>query len=127
MKKIFYAICISLIFGTINKNNCLCNETLIQNNYKPSETISLDNFLYAKEAPKNWKHLRINKNDDVTYRGKVIIDTNGQTINNSSTSYLYIKIYIIASGGKPRKGCDETDYYKNGIYGLGCYMDIPDE
>jgi|GEM_PF-6208616 len=90
--------------------------------YKKNEIISLNKFLYAEDAPENWKHLSINQKGDVIYKGRVIVDEHGNTINNKSSSYLYIKIYIIASGGTPKKGCDETDHYKNGIYGLGCYI-----
>ena len=38
-----------------------------------------------------------------------------------------MKIYFVANGSKPRKGCDERDYINNGIYGLGCYIDSPEE
>ena len=91
--------------------------------YKKNETISLNEFLYAKDAPKNWKELSINKKGDVIYNNKIVITDNGYSINEStaSESYLLLKIFLIASGAKPKEGCDTSDY-KNGIYGLGCYI-----
>ena len=68
-------------------------------------------------------------NGDVTYKGKVIITQDGKTINDESSgdSYLWMKIYFAANGSKPRKGCDEYDYENNGIYGLDCYIDTPED
>ena len=91
--------------------------------YKKSQVIKLDDFLYAKDSPNNWKKLKINKNGDVVYKQKVIITDSGQPINDNtaSESYLLLKILLIATGAEPREDCDESDYYNNGIYGLGCY------
>jgi hypothetical protein len=93
--------------------------------YKKSETISLDKYLHTikKESDK----LKLNKNGDVTYKGKVIINEEGNPINNNSYSYLEIKIYLVASGAVPKEGCDETDTINNGIFGLGCYIYESDE
>lgn len=91
--------------------------------YKKNEIISLNKFLYAEDAPENWKHLSINQKGDVVYRDKVIITDNGTSINENtaSESYLLLKIFLIASGAEPKEDCD-TSNYKNGIYGLGCYI-----
>ncbi|MBE7704989.1 MAG: hypothetical protein E7Z90_04150 [Cyanobacteria bacterium SIG29] len=93
--------------------------------YKETETISLDNYLLKIKNSKDRQSLKINKYGDVTYKKKVIITSTGETINNFNCgdSYLLLKIYIVASGAKPHKGCDEKNYIENGIYGLGCYID----
>lgn len=95
--------------------------------YKKSETISLDDYLFDNSKQK--RHLKINFNGDVTYKGEVIITSDGKTINDVSSgdSYLRMKIYFVANGSKPRKGCDERDTINNGIYGLGCYIDTQEE
>lgn len=99
------------------------NNKVLNRNYKKKEIISLNDFLYSKESPKNWKHLNINKNGDVIYRNKVIVTDYGTTINDNSVSdsYLLLKILLIAKGAKPKDGCDTSNFYMNGIYGLGCY------
>ena len=93
-------------------------------NYDKSETILLEDFLYAKDAPENWKHLSLNDNGDVIYNGKVIVNDNFEPINNTTSysSYLLLKIYMIAEGAVPRENCDTSDTATNGIYGLGCYV-----
>ncbi len=93
--------------------------------YKKSDTISLDKYLHRTRE--NSDSLQLNKNGDVIYNGKVIINEKGKPINDNSYSYLEIKIYLVASGAVPKEGCDETDTINNGIYGLGCYIDNPDE
>lgn len=122
MKKlciILVLILITPIFSIAEEENIL--------GYKKSETISLDDYLYDNSKRK--RHLKINSNGDVTYKGKVIITSSGKTINDYSCgdSYLWMKIYFVANGSKPRKGCDEHDNINNGIYGLGCYIDTPEE
>ena len=122
MKKLLiipFLILIMPIFSKAQEENIF--------NYKKSETISLEDYLHDNSKQK--RHLKINKNGDVTYKRKVIITSTGQTINETSCgdSYLWLKIYFIANGSKPRKGCDERDTINNGIYGLGCYIDNPDE
>lgn len=104
------------LYQYINKNNSILR-------YKKNEIISLKEFLQTKEAPKNWKHLNINKKGDVIYRDKVIITDKCTSINEitASDSYLLLKIFLIASGAEPKEYCDTSDY-KNGIYGLGCYI-----
>ena len=122
MKKliiILFLILITPIFSIAEEENIL--------GYKKSETISLDDYLYDNSKRK--RHLKINSNGDVTYKGKVIITSSGKTINNYSCgdSYLWMKIYFVANGLKPRKDCDERDNINNGIYGLGCYIYSPEE
>ncbi|MBQ3641984.1 hypothetical protein II906_08695 [bacterium] len=100
------------------------NNYISKANYKKSETISLEDFLYAKDAPENWKHLSLNDNGDVIYNGKVIVNDNFEPINNTTaySSYLLLKIFMIADGAVPRENCDASDTATNGIYGLGCYV-----
>lgn len=122
MKKliiILFLILITPIFSIAEEENIL--------GYEKTETISL--FDYLHDNSKRKRHLKINSNDDVTYKGKVIMTPTGKTINDESSgdSYLWMKIYFVANGSKPRKGCDERDTINNGIYGLGCYIDTPEE
>ena len=116
---ILFLIIITPLFSIAKEENVL--------GYKKSETITLDEYLHDNSKQK--RHLKINSNGDVTYKGKVIITSSGKTINDYSCgdSYLWMKIYFIANGSKPRKGCDERDTINNGIYGLGCYIDSPEE
>ena len=122
MKKliiILFLILITPIFSIAEEENIL--------GYKKTETISL--FDYLHDNSKRKRHLKINSNGDVTYKGKIIITPTGKTINDESSgdSYLWMKIYFVANGSKPRKGCDERDTISNGIYGLGRYIDTPEE
>ena len=122
MKKliiILFLILITPIFSIAEEENIL--------GYKKTETISL--FDYLHDNSKRKRHLKINSNGDVTYKGKIIITPTGKTINDESSgdSYLWMKIYFVANGSKPRKGCDERDTINNGIYGLGCYIYTPEE
>lgn len=122
MKKLLFILLLILItpiFSVAEEENIL--------GYKKSETISLQDYLHNNSKQK--RHLKINSNGDVTYKGKVIITNTNKTINDESNgdSYLWMKIYFVANGSKPRKGCDERDYANNGIYGLGCYIDSPEE
>lgn len=125
MKKFIYSVIIVysafFIFCVAQATNEKPEKSKI---YKNSEIISLDNFLKDEKSLQNQKKLKLNKQGDVIYKGKVIITSTGKTINNNSISdsYLLLKIYLIANGAKPRKNCDESDYIKNGIYGLGCYI-----
>ncbi len=92
--------------------------------YKKSETISLDEYLYDDKKQKN--KLKLNKRGDVIYNNKVIITHNGNTINDTSDSYLLMKIYFVAYGALKKPNCDETDP-KNGYLGLGCYVYGPED
>ena len=123
MKKVFI-FCFLFIFCYALIDDCRTNSI-----YNSSDTISLDSFLQLKKSRRDWKKLKLNENGDVIFKEKVIITNSGQPINDttSADSYLSLKIFLLASGAQPRKGCDTKDYYKNGIYGLGCYIDSPDE
>ena len=121
MKKLLIALLLILITPIFS----IAEEMV--SGYKKSETITLDDYLY--DNSKHKRHLKLNKNGDVTYKGKVIITSTNKTINDYSCgdAYLWMKIYFVANGAKPRKGCDEQDIINNGIYGLGCYIDTPQE
>ena len=121
MKKLLIALLLILITPIFS----IAEEMV--SGYKKSETITLDDYLY--DNSKHKRHLKLNKNGDVTYKGKVIITSTNKTINDYSCgdAYLWMKIYFVANGSKPRKGCDERDTINNGIYGLGCYIYTPEE
>lgn len=126
MKKFIYSILILIIvfllIGFIHKQNRKPQTYIL--NYNKSEIITLDDYLQDNNTSKNSEVLKINAKGDVTYNGKVIVTSNGKTINeySISESYLWLKIYLIANNAEPKEGCDVTDYAKNGIYGLGCYI-----
>lgn len=126
MKKIIYFIlCLAVIFlivSFIYKGNQKSQTHVL--NYKKSEIISLDDYLRDNNSSKNSEVLKINEKGDVTYNGKVVVTSNGKTINENSISesYLWLKIYLVANNAEPKEGCDVTDYAENGIYGLGCYI-----
>lgn len=126
MNRFFYFIlCLVVIFlfvYFVYKENQKAKTPVL--NYKKSEIISLNDYLYDCKDFKNSEFLKINENGDVIYRGKVIVTSNGKTINENSVSesYLWLKIYLIANGSVPKKNCDTTNYAKNGIYGLNCYI-----
>ena len=117
--KILCLICL-ILFYYYNLVPAFCEEQEHSVYYKKSETISLDKYLH--KSKKESDKLKLNRNGDVTYNGKVIINKEGKPINNNSYSYLEIKIYLVASDAAPKEGCDETDTINNGIYGLGCYI-----
>ena len=93
--------------------------------YNSEDTMSFDEYLNMKKSRKDWKTLKLNENGDVIFKNKVVLTSSGQPINDitSAESYLLLKIYLVASGAKPRRCCNEKEPYKNGIYGLGCYID----
>ncbi len=93
------------------------------NHYKKSETMTLEEYLYAD---KKGKVLKLNKNGDVIFNNKVIITKRNTPINNK-TAYTdeELKTLFHAKGVKPKPGCDPSDTAKNGT--LGCYIDMPDE
>lgn len=95
--------------------------------YKKSQTISVEEYLNRGNT--SFNSLKLNKNGDVTYKGKVIITPMGTPINDFSSgySYLWMKIYLVAKGTKPRENCNELDTKTNGSYGLGCYIDTPED
>ena len=98
-------------------------------NNKKSKYMTLSEYLYSEKTEEDMKYLKLNDKGEVIYKNKIILDYNGHSITDetSGDSYLLLKIYLVASGAKPKENCDETDYFENGIYGLGCYIDIPDD
>lgn len=130
MKKLIYTLSFFL-FSFFLCNYAFAKEDSLEYFFKTqqsSTTIHIDEFLYAKDSPKNWTQLKLNEKGNVIYKGKILINEKNEAINdkNSGNSSLWLKIYLVAKGVKPRKYCDENDYFKNGIYGLGCYIDHPD-
>lgn len=129
MKKLLFTISLLLL------SSFVCNFAHALNNkqeevfwgYKKSQTISLEEYLHRENS--SFDSLKLNKNGDVTYKGKVIITPMGVPINDfsSGNSYLWLKIYLIAKGTKPRANCNEQDTKTNGVYGLGCYIETPEE
>lgn len=93
------------------------------NHYKESETITLEEYLYAD---KEGQVLKLNENGDVIFNGKVIITKRNTPINNE-TAYTdeELKTLFHAKGIKPKPGCDPSDTAKNGT--LGCYLAAPEE
>lgn len=94
--------------------------------YKPEETITLNEYLDEDKTDKDWETLKLNENDDVIFKDKVIMTEAGVPLNEKTVyTNLEFKIYFAAAGIKPREGCDPNDTANNGV--LGCYMDNPDE
>ena len=129
---IFLIFICCLIFKPIrikdiyNKNilNTISTKLSSTNKYNKSETLTLEEYLYAEKTDSDI--LTLNQNKDVTFNGKVILTSSGVPLNKDTAySYLELKILFVAEGLKPRKNCDPNDNYTNGIYGLGCYIDIP--
>ncbi len=110
---VIFSVFLSIFF--YKRNNEICG-------YKKYETVTLDEFLYSKEAPENWKHLSKNSKGDVIYNDKVIITEDKKTINDKTAvdSVSLLKILVIADGAVPKENCDESDTITNGI--LGCYI-----
>ena len=129
MKKLVFTVLLSIV-STFFYNPAYAKEDNLADiiwGYKKTETISLDEYLQRNNA--SFSLLKLNKNGDVTHKGKVIITPAGTPINDftSGNSYLLFKIYLVAKGTKPRENCNEQDTKTNGAYGLGCYIDTPEE
>ena len=94
--------------------------------YKKTDTISIDEYLYSQKSDDDWKTLKINKKGDVIFKNKVILTNKGVPLNKH-TAYTdtEFKILFVAEDAKPRKGCNPNDTLKNGV--IGCYIDNPDE
>ena len=127
MKK-FVIVLISIFLLLVYLPSSAKDKNVILNN-KKSNYMSLSEYLYSEKTEEDMKNLKLNNKGEVIYKNKIILDDNGNSITDetSGDSYLLLKIYLVASGAEPKENCDVSDYYKNGIYGLGCYIDIPDD
>ncbi len=95
MKKLIYIISLLVVIfvfcSFVYKKKDEQKEHIL--NYKKTEIINLDEYLYENKTSTNLEMLKINKKGDVTYKDKVIITQNGKTINENSISesYLWLK------------------------------------
>ena len=113
-----------VLFIIIFANSFVCAKNVLQSTKNnKARTITLKEYLYT---PKNDSDtLTIDKSGNVVYNGKTVLTSLGVPLNSKNAdSYLELKILFVAQGIKPRKDCDPSDTYKNGIYGLGCYIDV---
>ena len=88
--------------------------------YKKEDTISFYDFLYSE---KNQKDIKINKNDEIIYKGKVVLSNsfkNKPLTNQTAMTTVEMITRMNAHGITPKKGCNQADTLKSGT--MGCYM-----
>lgn len=103
-----------------NKNN----ETITDTN-KSKDTISYWDYIDSVNNAGDWNAAKLDKNENATYRGKVILTERGLPLNDENAyTTPEIKTMLFLKGIKPKEDCDANDP-KNGS--MGCYINNPDE
>lgn len=93
-----------------------------------NETINSINYWdYVDEVnnAQDWNAVKLDKNGNATYRGKVILTEKGLPLNDENAyTTPEIKTMLFLKGTKPKEDCAPNDP-KNGS--MGCYINNPDE
>ncbi len=106
-----------------------CDETDVDNfgtlgcyvgnlNYKKRKEkfMTIDEFLYDPN-PNHWSEVYLNKDGNVFYRDRIILNKQGEGINRQrACNTVELRLYLIASQIKPdEKGCNLMEIAKKGL------------